>query len=177
VAVDADADGLMHFFIDSPHQSCKYKLPMTQKYIKEWVASQDWSKSDAEIARINGISYSTVRSRRVNAGIIKEKSEPPNWALNQDWSLCDAKIARQHGIGYFEARKVRISLGILPGTIGKQTGLTAVARLTKVDKHSIDWNLNDTAIGKKYGISRERARQLRKELNAPKSPFYNKQTK
>ena len=145
---------------------------MTQKYIKEWVASQDWSKSDTEIAHITGVSNTTVRARRIAAGIIKEKPELPDWALTQDWSLCDAEIARQRGVAYHKVRNLRMSLNIPPGTIGRQTGPVAIARLTKVDKHSIDWTMNDAAIGKKHSISRERARQLRKELNAPKSPFF-----
>jgi DNA-binding CsgD family transcriptional regulator len=149
---------------------------MTQKYIKEWVASQDWSKSDAEIASITRVAYQTVRARRITAGIFR-RSEPPEWTLDQDWSLCDAEIARQRGMAYHKVRNLRMSLNIPPGAIGKQSGPTAIARLTKVDKHSIDWTINDATIARTHGISRERARQLRKELNAPKSPFYNKQTK
>lgn len=74
---------------------------MTHHEIKEWTAVQDWSLRDIEIARLTGVAYSVVRSRRISAGIPNGKRtltpKQSKWR-GVDWSKSNAEIMAERGV-------------------------------------------------------------------------------
>lgn len=74
---------------------------MKHTEIAEWVAAQDWSLRDVEIARLTGVNPMTVRLRRLKAGIPLGKrtltSKPSKWS-GVDWSKSNAEIAAERGV-------------------------------------------------------------------------------
>ena len=81
---------------------------MTQTEIETWVAAQDWSLRDAEIARKTGLSQTTVRNRRMKAGITKGavSYRKSKWA-DVDWSKTDTEIAKERGVSRQCAQQYR----------------------------------------------------------------------
>jgi hypothetical protein len=74
---------------------------MKHEDIKKWVAEQNWNLRDAEIARQTGLSHTTVRQRRMQAGIPKGKKSllvrSSTWD-DVDWTQGDSVIAKSRGV-------------------------------------------------------------------------------
>jgi hypothetical protein len=74
---------------------------MKHEDIKKWVAEQNWNLRDAEIARQTGLSHTTVRQRRMQAGIPKGKKSllvrSSAWD-GVDWTQGDSVIAKSRGV-------------------------------------------------------------------------------
>jgi hypothetical protein len=72
--------------------------PMTKLEINEWIAQQDWSLTNAAIARATGVNQMTVRRRRLNAGIANGKNGRDSKWHGVDWSQSDSVIAMARGV-------------------------------------------------------------------------------
>lgn len=94
---------------------------------------------------------------------------------SQDWSLCDAEIARRTGRCHVSVQYARLALGIPIGSKGRLWGKTKkfreaceASRRAVISKREFK-NTKDIRLAEKYGISRERVRQLRKKHGLPSS--------
>lgn len=71
---------------------------MTQEAIKNWIAQQDWTLTNAAISRATGVNAMTVRRRRLAAGIANGKAGRSSKWDGVDWSQPDNVIAAARGV-------------------------------------------------------------------------------
>lgn len=99
---------------------------------------------------------------------MSRKAWSPPEGVEIDWTRPALHIARECGISTPVVTKWMRKQGLPVRPRGTPPGTTWV-RANRLDPASLDWTRQDTALGKIYGVCRERIRQLRKAAGLPAS--------
>lgn len=138
--------------------------------------SVDWTRSNREIAEPSGLSYLTVAIKRRSLGI-----EPTRrWQHSKysdypwetvDWSKSNNELSRRTGLGIGVIRNYRIKLGKpKPDYHASYRGESV--KVTDDMIRSADWEFSrDQDLALKWGVSRERIRQIRQAYGKPSCRF------
>ena len=132
----------------------------------------DWTKSNADIAALTGLCASTVSNYRgkKSGGIRSSKlSRAVNWA-GVDWTKNNQVLAAELGVSIVGVNGWRKKLN-KPQAFSPGDPITKKP-VSDEQINSADWrNLRDVDICSRWGVSRERVRQLRLEHNKPACRF------
>jgi hypothetical protein len=122
----------------------------------------DWNKTNAQVAVEYGYSMATISQKRAMYGFRSYKHTRVEWE-GVDWNKSNSVIARELGRTIqmvLAARRAR-NIPVFSGRIEKR----------KIDQDRlalVDWEWEtDASIGEKLGVTRERIRQLRIDLQKP----------
>jgi len=90
---------------------------------------------------------------------------------NLDWTLSDAELHRRHPeLPYWVIREERLKLGLPKGDGGdRRYAVETYDGRRKIDPAELDWSRIDAELAREHGVTRERIRQLRKEVCLPSS--------
>lgn len=145
--------------------------PMTVKEYKEkYWKSQDWSQSNADLARRTGYSLAAIAKwRQRMTGVEPLTAKPKFWKV-QDWSKSDADLVLMTGhcqatVAYWRRR--------IKAPRSRKTGPRQRERMRRLRQEwaSWDWTLQDAVLAREHGRSRESVRKIRKIIGQPESPF------
>lgn len=150
--------------------------PKTYKeMLLDLLKSFDWSKTDYALAKELCVTPATVSGWRYKIG--RDRPAPfskynVDWdAL--DWSRNNSLLSRDCGIAAAVIGSYRIRMNKPHPTVYSYNTIMTDERLA-----SVDWEMTiDADIARQFGVSRERIRQLRAELNKPKCKVKNLQFK
>lgn len=93
-----------------------------------------------------------------------------------DWTKTNRQLAKETKFPYHRVRAARMKLG-KPKAVWKWSDADR-KKISKIKNWaSLNWQLQDTVLGHRYGVSRERVRQMRRELRKPNPPTFHKWTK
>ena len=87
------------------------------------------------------------------------------WASAQDWRKPMRQIALETGLPYSVVYSRAKRYGISSGNSYNR-------KIPAAEK--LDWNLRDTDLAARYGVSIQRIGQLRRKHGAPQSPLYRR---
>jgi hypothetical protein len=136
----------------------------------DWSAI-DWKKTDRALACELGLSYATVHKKRASLGLQKatKLSSLVDWA-SLDWTKNNSVLAAEIGASINNVLKYREKTG------HKNPFTTVSARphrtVTKEMIEAANWlEDRDVDICQKWGVSRERVRQIRIENRKPECSY------
>lgn len=139
----------------------------------------DWTKSNNVLAYELQISYQTVltyRHKLGKHGLIKSrflKYSNIDWE-NLDWlNKSDQMLSRELGIQSGTIRNNRIKLKKPRSLKYWHNDNQSNKKISDEEIKNIDWvNNSDIFLAKKFGVTRERIRQIRLKLDAPQCKWY-----
>ena len=140
--------------------------------------SVDWTRSNHEIAAFSGMSYLTVSAKRRSLGLPPTRSwwhskysDYPWDSL--DWSQSNNELSRQTGIPIGSVRRYRMTHN-KPKPSYSAYNRGSKVKITEEMIQNADWKYcRDQDLAMKWGVSRERVRQLRQFHGKPKCDFKN----
>lgn len=151
------------------HEKNFTEMKSYQEQVRDIWAAVDWSKSDAQISAELDVSYTTAQRWRftiTNKGqrSVAGRKFDVDWE-SLDWSKNNSMLSRELGIPQQSISNIRYRLNKpFPTKNAYNT------KYTQEQLDAVDWEwTKDTEIAKAFGMSRERVRQLRNQLQKPKS--------
>lgn len=135
--------------------------------------SVDWSKTNTEIAHslgTNPVYVCAMRSRLRQPSVTKHSET----FRNVDWTKNDQEISAELKMDPGVVCGWRHRLGHPVATHYKPRYTNDTARVSAEDIANADWaRFTDAELGRGWGISRERVRQIRQKNNLPRCKFLN----
>lgn len=144
------------------------------KTYREWLhdfwSKVDWSKPNIDLAVELDVGISVISKwRDIIEGRAWQKIPLRRLGIDWDsldWTKTDAALAREHKVAYSEIRRVRMQL-----KKPFPTDKWSAQRIIDPEKlAAVDWLMaSDANIARQLGVTRERIRQLRHQLQKPRS--------
>lgn len=135
----------------------------------QW-AELDWNLTNRELARQTGYCENHLwKMRNRHAPQTRRIPVHRRVAEGADWQMSNGELAAQYGASYSTVSIMRQRCA--PHTKSRRLAWRHEMAVNRARWQAFNWQQSDAGLARQHGLSRERVRQIRQLISAPKSIF------